>query len=799
MKLLKSHGILGINARNLLYIKPYNPKKAIKLADNKIKTKRFLEVRGIPVPKTINVISTREEAERFDFNSLPNAFVVKPNCGFGGEGIIPIVNKKDGYFITINGEKIDQKFLFEHVLDILDGRFSVSNISDSAFFEQLLVTHESLSPYTYEGLPDIMIIVYNLVPVMAMLRLPTKESHGKANLHQGAIGVGIDIATGKTTYISRKNKIIDEIPGIGKMQDFKIPFWDEILHIASKVQFATNLGYLAVDIALDKNSGPVLLEINARAGLGVQIANLAPLKRRLERVKGIKVTSPEKAVRIAKDMFGRVAEKQTKTTPGKQVIGNKENVELLVKKGDKKIIKALVNPTKERSIFDLKLAEELKLLDSEDYNDEQSTLKLKFTLKEKRIQTVVDLETIPEKNDYKMILGIRDIKDFLIDPSASKEGKEETIKTKPHEKILQKPVIRKKAKNHFEIDQEIANIDNKIKLLFHLRPINLMEEQKKFLENFSYNPQFIYPDLKFDPSELRQRLELINGNDSPLDQVFLAKKDELLRKIDLIENIDSEDFTEKSIKLFGRPEEKLITECERLLIESGKFAVSEVTNIDSARAKEMFEKIFKKYGLEHWEVKIKDEMVTDCTAGKNNRLFLKKDASFSEKRIKHLIVHEIETHILTAENGKNQPFLIFNRGLADYLITQEGLAMYNSITHLKTSIKDSYKSLALVIATETAMNGSFVETFEKILSYGIPIEHALRVALKTKRGLSDTSRPGAFTKDIIYYQGFKQVSEFVENGGRLKDLYIGKFNLQDMDLVKKIAGLVEPKYLPEWL
>jgi len=788
MKFFSSKGILGINARNLLYIKPYNPNKAIRLADNKIKTKKFLETRGVPVPKLLASISTREEAEKFDFSTLPNAFVVKPNCGFGGEGIIPIANTREKYWITSSGKKIDRDMLLEHIVDILDGRFSISNISDTVFFEQLLIPHESLSPYTYEGLPDIRIIVYNLVPVMAMLRLPTKESGGRANLHQGAVGIGIDIGTGKTTFIAKRNKIIDEIPDVGKITNLKIPFWDEMLHIASKVQMVTNLGYLAVDIALDKTSGPVLLEINARAGLGVQIANLAPLRKRLERIQGIKVTSPEKGVRLAKDMFGKVIEKEIQQISGKKVIGKSELVEIILKKGTHKI-KALINPAQDRSVLDQKLAEKLGLLEEQGYDDEQSTLKIKFAIKEKRTQTVVDIENIPEESEFKMIVGARDLQDFLIDPSSNKKD------SKP----IRKPLTGKKIKNNFEIDQEIVNIDNKIKLLFHLRPLNLEQEKKKFLENFSYNPQFVYPELKFDPTELKRKLESIETDSSPIGTIFQAKKEELLKKIDLVESIDTEYFTQKSINLFGEPSEEIVKECENYLSERGKFVNTEEENIGTEEARDIFEKVFKKYKLNNWKVKIKDEMVTDCVAGKNNRLFLRKDAKFSEKRIQSLIVHEIETHILTAENEQDKAYEIFNRGLADYLITQEGLAVYNVTTQSKTTIRGSYKALALMIATKTAMNGSFVETFEKVLSYGIPIDHALRIALKTKRGISDTSMKGSFTKDTIYYKGFKEVSKYVEEGGKIADLYIGKINIHDLSTVKEITGLTEPKYLPGWL
>ncbi len=507
----KNKGILGINARNLLYMRPYNPKKAVKLADDKIRTKQFLSARDIPVPKLYAMIKEHSELDKFDFNTLPNSFVVKPNQGFGGEGIIPIVEKKDKEYITASGKRISKDQLIDHIKDILDGRFSISNVSDYAFFEQYIIADDKIGKYSYGGLPDVRVVVHNLIPVMAMLRLPTKESEGKANLHMGAVGVGIDIAKGETTYCTLKNKIIDELPDKkGDIRGVKIPFWDEILEIASKVQLVTNLGYLAVDICIDKNSGPVLLEINARAGLAVQIANLAPLRKRLERIEGVKVTTPAKGVRIAKDMFGNVVEKEIHSLSGKHIIGSEEKAEIIQKNGTFKL-NAKIDPLKSSSVIDEETALNAGLLEStEAYDDEKSTLKLKFYLKDKRLQTVVDVEKIQDKN-YKMIIGKRDLKDFLIDPQQrltpsenkmSEQKKKEEAKT-PDQKKYTRSI------NFAETDQQINKVDAKIKLLFHLRPLNLEEEKKKFFEDNKYNPQFEYPQLKFDSPELIEDLHKI--------------------------------------------------------------------------------------------------------------------------------------------------------------------------------------------------------------------------------------------------------------------------------------------------
>ncbi|MFC1600108.1 sugar-transfer associated ATP-grasp domain-containing protein, partial [Patescibacteria group bacterium] len=414
MWFLNDKGILGLNSRSLEYIRPYNKKKTIKLADDKIKTKKFLSARGIPVPKLFATIKNKQELDKFDFNSLPNAFVLKPNYGFGGEGIVPISAKRGDYWITSSGKKITKADFIDQISDILDGRYSISNVGDTAFFEQLIISHDSLGNFSYKGLPDIRVVVHNLIPVMAMLRLPTKESQGKANLHLGAVGVGIDIAKGEATYIAYKDKIIEEVPGIGPIKGLKIPFWDDILMVASNCQLNTNLGYMAVDICIDKTTGPVLLEINARAGLGVQIANLAPLKKRLRRIEGVKVTTPVKGVRIAKDMFGNVVEKEVQHISGKNVIGIEEVIELHLKEGSKRLT-AKMDSGMERTVIDEQFAIENNLQsDVYEYDDEKSTIKLKLSIAGDRIQTVADIEKL---TDYSLIVGRRDLSNFFIDPS----------------------------------------------------------------------------------------------------------------------------------------------------------------------------------------------------------------------------------------------------------------------------------------------------------------------------------------------------------------------------------------------
>lgn len=325
----KSRAILGMNARNLSYIGPNNSKKAVDLANDKLRSKAVLKAAGIPVPEVYGVIRSRQELENFRWEDLPKSFVLKPNSGMGGDGIKVIYGKKNDKWILSEGRTVEVEDFRSHIFNIFDGFFSLFGGEDIAFFEERIKICHSLKPYSFRGVPDIRVIVYNNVPVMAMLRLSTKESSGKANLHQGGVGVGIDIATGITTQAIQRDRLIEKTPDTKlKLSGIRIPYWKEILEIAIRCQKASSLGYIGVDIAIDKEKGPVVLEINAHAGLSIQIANLAPLKYRLQKVRGLKIKSESHAIRVAQDLFGGEIEQEIEDISGKQILGIIETIKI---------------------------------------------------------------------------------------------------------------------------------------------------------------------------------------------------------------------------------------------------------------------------------------------------------------------------------------------------------------------------------------------------------------------------------------------------------------------------------------
>ena len=282
-KELKKRGILGMNKRNICYIARHNPRKLFPLVDDKLITKKAAIDAGIRVPKLLGVIENNRQLRQLPSLLEPlTKFVIKPTRGSGGKGILVINDRDFDFFVKTNGSKILHKDIRRHVNNILSGLYSLGGKPDRAMIEEMVEYDTVFNEYTYEGVPDLRVIVFKGFPVMAMLRCSTHSSDGRANLHQGAIGVGIDIHTGKSLYAVQHNKPIKEHPDTGKsFDDLEIPHWQEILLLTAGCYEMTGLGYIGCDIVLDKQQGPMILELNARPGLAIQLACGIGLEKRL--------------------------------------------------------------------------------------------------------------------------------------------------------------------------------------------------------------------------------------------------------------------------------------------------------------------------------------------------------------------------------------------------------------------------------------------------------------------------------------------------------------------------------------
>jgi alpha-L-glutamate ligase-like protein len=432
---MKAKDILGLNARNILFISQYNRGKGKSIANHKLLTKSALQKAKLPIPKLYKVFRRFEEINKFDFiKKLPESFVIKPDNSLGGEGILVIRQggKYAGEWLTTTGEiknVSDFKFLIK---DILQGRFSMKNRPDIAFIEERIRVHPAFKKISWGGTPDIGVLVFNRIPVMAYLRLPTKQSGGRANMFQGAVACGIDMATGITTNAIDWTKSIKFFPGTRrKIIGVKIPIWDEVLKLAVDCQMMIpSLGFMRADIALQpslKTAGktfPKVLELNNQPGLKIQLANRAGLRRRLERVEGLKVDSSDKGIKIAKALF---SDPKLKNVPiGKKTVNVFEDIELRSFMGQKETVKAKIDTGAYRTSIDVKLAEKLGLLNPENVllekyyrsslgAERRRLVEIVFWLNNKKIKTVANISD-RSKLKRPMIIGRRDLRGFLVNP-----------------------------------------------------------------------------------------------------------------------------------------------------------------------------------------------------------------------------------------------------------------------------------------------------------------------------------------------------------------------------------------------
>lgn len=315
-KALEAKGIMGINRRNADYVLKYNKRSLYPIVDDKIITKERAVAAGIHVPELYGVISTEKQIDKLDtIIGGRRDFVIKPAKGAGGDGILVIADRFEERFRTVSGRIISHEEIEHQISSILTGLYSLGGHRDRALIEYRVTPDQIFKSISYEGVPDIRVIVLMGYPVMAMLRLPTRQSGGKANLHQGAIGVGVDLATGLTLRGTWLNNIISKHPDTANAVDgVQLPNWNGFMKLAAECYELCGLGYIGVDMVLDQDRGPLILELNARPGLNIQIANDCGLTHRTVAVEQRLETlaaegrheSPEERVTFAQGLFGHV-------------------------------------------------------------------------------------------------------------------------------------------------------------------------------------------------------------------------------------------------------------------------------------------------------------------------------------------------------------------------------------------------------------------------------------------------------------------------------------------------------------
>ncbi len=421
---MNTQDILGMNARNQIYVR-LNSKEAKKICYSKFETKKLLQKNNIATAKIHYIISTNDELNRVNWQNLTENFVIKPTNGSGGGGIEVFRQKinNNTWQTTINKNWSLEEIKL-HCSDILEGKYSTHGSNPQIIIEERIPIHPLFLKYTYCGTPDIRIIVFNNIPVMAMLRIPTKESGGKANLHQGAMGLGIDLATGVTIHaITSNGKNIKFLPGTKKkLSGMMIPFWHQCLITAVTASQAANLNYCGVDLFIHKERGPIVVELNSQPGLSIQLANQTGLKSRLERIKNLNVLNCEHGVKICQALFASPLANKVTNKDDLTIISLEEETTILGKNDEKIQILTTIDTGRFRSAIASDIAQQLHLVEPEDLlwfqnsneGEKIPIIEVKFILKNKKIKSAMIVSQKLNKSKYKLKLGRRDLAGFLV-------------------------------------------------------------------------------------------------------------------------------------------------------------------------------------------------------------------------------------------------------------------------------------------------------------------------------------------------------------------------------------------------
>lgn len=778
----KSHWLLGQNARNLQYIKGGNFKLAKRLADSKLTTKKYLAKHKVAVPETLQIIAKHSEIQVEKIKLFEPPFVVKPNNWYGGKWILIIDEiSAQGSFVTNSGDIYSPEKLAEHFTYVLDGFYSLSWGRDKVIIEKKIILTKEIELLGKYGLPDIRIVAYNMVPVMAMIRIPTAESGGKANIHGWACAAGIDIGSGRLTYISSKWKSVKSIPGIGDVRGIIIPDWDKVLTLAVKVQSVTGIKFLGCDVVLDEKDGPLLLEINVRPWLEIQNVNMAPLKTRLDKVEWVDVSSVEKWVRIGRDLFSWDIEEKIKSLSGKKIVGQREYLKIV---HNEKILNYIadIHISKGDSFISQSFLEEILKIEI----GQKTRVKLECEILgiKKNISFKISSRQREETTEN-IRLGTNALKWFLVDPFKYKKWENPLLIDFQHLKGKNTAISKTHESQLLTLDESLMRIDKKLLMLKYITPTNIDSERQKFIEKSGdYIPKFEYREIPFDIEELEHELKLIEIPDIPLSGLYDKKQQEIYNKLQFFRAFrdqDTSDMTLYSKKIFGDITEQNFINSKDII--TGRDQVeSEQEFLSYEDIKDYMKKFNHIYGI---KVKILQADTTARFTMKGDTLVFRRGASVGKREMRSIIAHEIEGHYLRKINGRQSPYSIMARGAARYIETDEWIAIYNQNRFITPRDKKYYSIYERYYFTGYALKHSYRRLIKHLAEfYEDDYERVFAYMLRLKRGFTDPSREWVFMKDVVYVNGFLSVESYLDTGWSLEDLYIWKLHLDDIKTIK---------------
>jgi uncharacterized protein (TIGR02421 family) len=358
----------------------------------------------------------------------------------------------------------------------------------------------------------------------------------------------------------------------------------------------------------------------------------------------------------------------------------------------------------------------------------------------------------------------------------------------------------------WDIDRQLAEVSNQFDYLLQLTPVNPNSAWKDFEnDHFKHPPEFHYRPLPIDPALLKRQLYKIpieRVEDPSLQRLFEEKQEELELKLTMLRDRDTPRFIHESLTLFGGVSDQVLRVAKELLTSLPVKPPSDpATILNAQQFAERVETEIAHYRNECPDFKAKVK-ISDDVSGlivSRGKLMVNSDLMLSEARVGALLAHEVGTHLVTYYNGRLQPFQQLYSGLAGYEELQEGLAVLSEYLVGGLTTARMRQLAARVVAVRLMVDGaSFVETFHSIHSdHGLSKRAAYNVTMRVFRG-------GGLTKDCVYLRGLIAILRYVQKGGDLNPLLVGKMAVKHIPIIKELqyrgvlkAAPITPRYMQD--
>jgi len=785
----------------------------ILLANDKYKSKKFLNERWIPVPKTFDLITNRTDLYNYDFSRFADEEVIAKPCN-GSRGrwiyrIKPIVTPEDAHLIWTNSmfdrfftqqspypnqwykvgsEVLPDQALRRYLVDVLDGKNSMGRWGDNLLLEELIIPGSGFEKFCEQWLADIRVIVFNLIPVAAMLRVPTEESDGKANLDRGGIGLGINVSTGKIQSMFQNGVIHKQnFPEpYASFENKKLSYRNDILSYSSKVQYFANLWYLALDRVITQE-WPKLLEINARAGLKFQLAAILPLRNRLDKIKDMKVSDPEKGVEIAKTLF---TEDKGQLISASKVIYLSQHAKLKKKSLEDRIttmdVVVDVDIKRQRTTIG-KQVKSFLWKKNKSYTLELATNHVSFRDFQYKDSS---------KTEDNTIIIWRDLaQDYYIKPIKK-------IFTWSHI-ISNKNLVEHEIDKLHILDEKLYKIGRSLNLSRILKPVNYLDQLDNFItRNGHYNPKFIYnwPSDKKLHSVYKQLMRFkeryfdhSSGFKSPFANLFLHKIDELLQKHDLLVAYKKQDFAQilkANIWLFGPLNEEYLKEAKWMIFDHENDDIKLWRKLKSLEIREYILSYLKQQGYSWVNVYFDANTTSRLTVVRSaNTITIKimQGVVIREKDLQATLAHEVDVHVRRFKNWAKTWRHILRQGTANFIADEEGLAVVESLKYLPEWYERKWRFLRYYYLS-LVNTKDFAWIASVIMGLGnFTLRKAFSSVLRVKKWIQNTwfIDPWAvYYKDKVYMDGQKKVQWWIDEGGDTESLMLGKMKIDDLEYVR---------------